>query len=230
MARIRHAVILAAGRGQRLMPLTADRPKPMVRYLDSTLIAHSISKIRRHIEYLHVTVGYRGAMLAHHLIELGVSSVFNTEGKTNSWWIHNTVLANLNEPIFVLTCDNVTSLDFGLLESDYYNRHEPACMLVPVIPVPGLEGDYISHQNNIVTSISRTRPAAIYCSGIQVLNPLKVRSMTRDEGDFYSIWAQLIDQKQLMVSSVYPSDWFSVDTIADLDQVEVANRARPLSK
>lgn len=230
MARIRHAVILAAGRGQRLMPLTADRPKPMVRYRDSTLIAHSISKVRLHIEFLHVTVGYRGAMLAQHLIELGVSCVFNTEGKTNSWWIHNTVLANLDEPLFVLTCDNVTTLDFSMLERDYYDRGEPACMLVPVLPVPGLEGDYIVHENNIVTSISRSRPAAIYCSGIQVLNPHKVRSMTRNEGDFYSTWEQLIERKQLMVSSVYPSEWFSVDTMADLDRLELTKRNAPLSK
>ncbi|MEA2173724.1 MAG: hypothetical protein QOD00_1316, partial [Blastocatellia bacterium] len=110
MARINHAIIMAAGRGQRMMPLTEDIPKAMAPYNGSTLIAQGIDKIRKHIPFIHITVGYKGAMLAQHVIQHGVSSVFNTEGHSNSWWIYNTLLKCLNEPMFVLTCDNVVEL------------------------------------------------------------------------------------------------------------------------
>ena len=102
---VNHALIMAGGRGMRLMPLTDIVPKAMVPYNGSTLIATGISKIRKHIPNIYITVGYKGAMLAKHVIEHNVSAIFNTEGKDNAWWIFNTLLKHLDEPIFVLTCD-----------------------------------------------------------------------------------------------------------------------------
>lgn len=209
---IRHALIMAAGRGQRMMPLTDALPKPMAPYRGSTLIAEGIARLTDRIENIHITVGYKGAMLAQHVIERGVRTVFNTDGRPNSWWIYNTLLSRLDEPIYVLTCDNVVELDFDLLEQNYRQIGEPACMLVPVLPVPGLEGDYIFHEGHRVTALDRSMPAEMYCSGIQILNPRRVNELTSDEGDFYAVWRQLIEREQLMVSSVYPKKWISVDT------------------
>lgn len=225
MPFIRHAVIMAAGRGQRMMPLTSALPKPMAPFMDTTLIAHGIEKIRRHVPNVHVTVGYKGAMLAQHLIEHAVSSVINTDGQPNSWWIYNSLLRHLDEPVYVLTCDNITELDFALLENDYRSRGEPACMLVPVTPVAGLEGDYIFNDGPFVTDISRARESASYCSGIQVLNPRSVRQLTEEGENFYSVWRQLIEERQLLVSSVYPKKWIGVETMDDLHRVNQLSAA-----
>ena len=216
MGRIRHALIMAAGRGQRMMPATDDLPKPMIPYLQSTLVASGIERIRPFIDHVHVTVGYKGAMLARHLIEHGVSSVHNTDGRSNSWWIHHTLLSQLDEPVFVLTCDNITELDFDALADDYFRLGEPPCLLVPVKPVEALEGDYIFHDGPVVTDLDRNRPAPTYCSGIQVLNPRKVIALTSGAGDFGSLWRELIAQRALLVSSIQPSHWFSVDTMQQL--------------
>ena len=216
MGQINHAIIMAAGRGARMSPLTDDIPKPMAPYGTSTLIASGIEKIRDRIPHIHVTVGYKKAMLAQHVIEHGACSVFNTEGQSNSWWIYNTLLRDLNEPIYVLTSDNVVDLDFDLMEQNYHALDNPACMLVPVKPVEGLEGDYIFHENHIVTELNRYKPSDIYCSGIQILNPSKVNQLTNEGEDFYSVWQQLIEKQQLKSSSVYPKRWFTVDTVAQL--------------
>ncbi len=220
MSKIRHAMILAAGRGQRMMPLTDELPKPMAPYNGSTLIAQGIAEIKKKIDKVHVTVGYKKAMLAQHVIEHGATSVFNTEGQSNSWWIYNTLLRDLNEPVCVLTCDNVVDIDVDLLEADYFGLGEPAGMLVPVLPVPGLEGDYIFHDDHVVKEVNREKPSPIYCSGIQVLNPLKINQLTSESGDFYSVWNQLIAREQLFVSSVYPKRWFSVDTVEHLAMLQ----------
>jgi len=220
MGEIKHAVIMAGGRGHRLMPLTADIPKAMVPYSGSTLICRGIQQLRRHIAHIHITVGYRGAMLAEHVIQNGVSSVFNTQGKSNSWWVYNTLLKGLDEPVYVLTCDNVMELDFGLLETDYFKYGGPACMIVPVKPVVGLEGDYIFHRNNVVTELSRNRESDIYCSGVQVINPAEVNRLTTEGDDFYSLWTQLITQQKVIASRIYPKRWFSVDTEEQLRRLE----------
>jgi NDP-sugar pyrophosphorylase family protein len=217
VSEIRHVLIMAAGRGQRMAPLTDVVPKPMAPYRGSTLIAEGIARVARRLPHIHVTVGYKGAMLAQHVIQLGVASVFNTEGHPNSWWIYNTLLRHLDEPVYVLTCDNLIDLDFDLLEQNYEELGEPACMLVPVHPVPGLEGDFIFREGHVVTAVDRHRPADIYCSGIQILNPACVNRLTEDRGDFYSVWSQLIAQRKLSVSSVYPKTWIAVDTLAALN-------------
>lgn len=207
---------MAAGRGLRMMPLTEAIPKPMAPFLGSTLIASGIGRIAEKLEKIHVTVGYKGAMLAQHVIEHGACSVFNTEGRGNCWWIYNTLLRNLNEPVYVLTCDNVVDLDFDLLEENYFSLGEPPCMVIPVRPVTGLEGDYIFHQDQVVTEISREKPSEIYCSGIQILNPARINKLTTEGESFYKVWSQLIGQRELTVSSIYPEKWYAVDTIDQL--------------
>src|ERR1041385_2194179 len=216
MKEIRHALIMAAGRGNRMMPLTAIIPKPMAPYMNSTLIADGISRIRPHFQEIHITVGYKGATLAEHVITEGVSSVFNTSGQGNAWWIYNTLMKYVDEPTLVLTCDNVVELDYQQLVSEYYRVDAPACMVVPVKPIPGLEGDYIFQERNIVTAIDRNKPSDRYCSGIQIVNPYRINQMTRPSEDFYQVWEQLIQRRQVHSSDIYPQRWFAVDTLGHL--------------
>jgi NDP-sugar pyrophosphorylase family protein len=225
MARIRHAVIMAAGRGQRMMPLTEAMPKAMAPFRGSTLIARGIEQIRKHIEFVHVTVGYKGAMLAQHVIQHGAASVFNTEGQGNCWWIYNTLLRHIAEPVFVLTCDNVVELDFASLERDYFESGAPACMLVPVRPVPGLDGDYIFRQGNVVLDIDRHRPSDSYCSGIQIVNPAEIEARAEGAADFYGVWRKLIPQRQVLTSRDYPKTWITIDTLDQLTRAALSESA-----
>ena len=217
---VNYALIMAAGRGTRLMPLTDLVPKAMVPLNGSTLIAIGIDKIRKYIPNIYITVGYKGAMLAKHVIEHNVTGIFNTEGHDNAWWIFNTLMKNLNEPIFVLTCDNVTDLDFEMLSNEYFSFNSPACMVVPVKPVEGLEGDYIFHDNNLVKKLSRHEPADSYCSGIQVLNPYKINQLMEPVENFYDLWNRLIEKDQLYCSRTFPSKWFVVDTVEQLKRLK----------
>jgi NDP-sugar pyrophosphorylase family protein len=223
MFKINHAIIMAAGRGSRMMPLTNSIPKAMAQLGDTTLIVNGIEKIKKVLDNIHITVGYKKSDLAKHVIENHVSSVFNTESKGNAWWIFNTLLKNLDEPIFVLTCDNVIDLNFEKLSKNYFELGEPACMVVPVKPVDGLEGDYIFENEGIITELNRTKETDKYCSGIQVLNPKKINELCTVKEDFYSIWNQLISQKQLYCSNVFPSKWFTVDTMQQLDEINHAS-------
>lgn len=207
---------MAAGRGVRMRPMTDTIPKAMAPFRGETLIANGIRMIKKHVANVHVTVGYMSAMLAEHLMHIGVTSVHNTEGHANSWWIYHTLLAYVNEPIFVLTCDNVVDLNFALLSHDYYEIGAPACMLVPARPVAGLDGDFIDHIERCVTRVQRIEPRQIYCSGIQVINPYAVAQSTTERANFYDVWNQLIAQRQLYISSVYPKAWYTVDTAEQL--------------
>lgn len=214
---IQHALIMAAGRGNRMRPLSDILPKAMMPYNGDTLIGNSLSMLNQCVPHVHVTVGYKRSMLSQYLMERGVNSIFNTEGHGNSWWIGSTLMQYLDEPILVLTTDNVTELDMDFFTAEYYRLQAPACMLVPVTPIPSIEGDYIEHLNGTVIHLQRQIPGKIYCSGIQVLNPAKIISLVgRSEEDFSAVWNQLIAKKELKVCSVYPKAWFSIDTLEHL--------------
>jgi NDP-sugar pyrophosphorylase family protein len=214
---IQHALIMAAGRGNRMRPLSDILPKAMMPYNGDTLIGNSLAMLNECVSCVHVTVGYKRAMLSQYLMERGVNSIFNTEGHGNAWWIANTLMRYLDEPVLVLTTDNVTELDLQFLISEYYRLQMPACMLVPVLPIPSVEGDYIEHADGTVLRLQRDAPKEIYCSGIQIINPTHVLSLVgQHTEDFGLIWTSLIAEQQLKVSNIYPKTWFSVDTLEHL--------------
>jgi NDP-sugar pyrophosphorylase family protein len=205
---------MAAGRGSRMIPLTNDLPKAMAPYEGSTLIANGIKRLKPSVKYIYVTVGYKGAIL-----DIGVSGLFDTSGKDNGWWIFNTLMMELDKPIFVLTCDNITQLDFNMISKEYFKFGSPAGMIVPVAPIDGIEGDYIFHEDNKIKSLSRERKSDIYCSGIQVINPSKVNKIVKPADNFYDIWSQLIIKNELYCSNVYPKKWYTADTLEQLKNI-----------
>lgn len=218
---IKHALIMAAGRGNRMRPLSDLVPKAMVPFKGGTLISHGLDMLRHEVGSIHVTVGYKSAILSEYLMSEGnVASILNTDGHNNSWWIYNTLMRYIDEPVLVLTCDNITELDFQFINSEYNRLGRPACMLVPVKPINGIEGDYITSENGFVTSLERSIPTDSYCSGIQVLNPFRVNALTRGEDSFYTVWNHLMQVKELKTSLNYPKKWFSVDTLEQLKSHE----------
>ena len=215
---IQHALIMAAGRGNRMRPLTDVLPKPLVAYKGDTLIGNSLKSLTGQVAHIHVTVGYKKATLSEYLMTRGgVDSIINTEGYGNAWWIQHTLLQYVDEPILVLTTDNITELDLSFFSSEYQRLGSPACMLIPVQPVPGVDGDYIEHDDGMVISLQRLQPKEMYCSGIQVLNPKSIYRYIEDDFDDFSIvWERLICMRKLLVSQVYPKHWFSIDTLEQL--------------
>ena len=218
--KIETVLILAAGRGMRMMPLTNIVPKAMAPYANSTIIHAGITEIQKYIKNIYITVGYKGPILAEHVIQYDVSGVINTNGHGNSWWIFNTIMKYLDNPILVLTCDNITKLNFNEIEDNYNNLGNPPCMLIPVKPVEGLDGDYIETNNGIVKRISREIKSDIYCSGMQVINPKKINHICRESENFYDVWNHLIKNRELKNSKVYSEKWISIDTLEQLEEYE----------
>jgi len=211
--KIDDAFIMAAGRGLRLMPLTKKIPKGMIKYKESSLIVNGINRLRKFIKNVHISVGYKGPILAKHLIENNVNTIINTNGKGNAWWVFHSVFKNFDNPIFVLTCDNVTQINFKKIEKDYNKLGRPLCMIVPTKPINGLAGDYIFRKKNIISKLSRKKKSDIYCTGIQVLNLKNINKAIKRTDDFNILWRRLIKINQLYVSNILPEKWFTVDDV-----------------
>ena len=219
--KINDAIILAAGRGVRMRPLTNTIPKAMAPINGTTLIYEGINKIRKNIKNIYITVGHKKSILASHVIKKNITAIINTNNKGNAWWIYNSLLSYSRKPIFVLTCDNVVKMDFNLLIEEYLDKGSPHCMIVPAKPVPGISGDYIfKDKNNLIKRLSRKKKSNLYCSGIQILNlPLIIKD-TKKCSDFKNLWKQLIEKKLLYCSANIPISWYSIDNLKQLKEIE----------
>jgi NDP-sugar pyrophosphorylase family protein len=63
------AVILAAGKGVRMQPLTLDRPKQLVHVMGKPIIEHVFELLPEAVSEVILVVGYKGEMLRSHLGE-----------------------------------------------------------------------------------------------------------------------------------------------------------------
>ena len=109
---IRRAMVMAAGLGTRMRPLTDDRPKPLITVGGKTLIDHSLDRlVAAGVEMAVVNLHYRAQMLKAHLdkrrdIEIRYSSeddaLLDTGGGVVKALPHFQ-----DEPFFILNSDSI---------------------------------------------------------------------------------------------------------------------------
>jgi MurNAc alpha-1-phosphate uridylyltransferase len=222
---------MAAGEGKRLNQLTHEFPKALIDVKGKSLISYSLDQITEIIKEVYITVGYEKEKVTEYLLHKKEYKIIDTTGKGNAWWIFNTIFREIDEPVLVLPCDLITHLDISFIMKNYRKREEPACFLVPVVPVDGIDCDYIYGKEGIVYSLSREKKSALYCSGIQVLNPNKIYRLCKHSDNFTELWSILIENKMLYYSDIYPYYWYSINTELQLMEYNAhSGETVPISK
>ena len=60
------AVVLCAGKGTRLLPLTENRPKPMIPIGGKAILEHIIDKIHPFVDKIYLIVKYKKDIIIEH--------------------------------------------------------------------------------------------------------------------------------------------------------------------
>jgi dTDP-glucose pyrophosphorylase len=120
------AVIMAGGMGTRLMPLTADTPKPMLPVGDRPLLERTIERLREAgIVQLSVATHHLAERITEHFGDgqrFGVSIQYLTEEKPLGTAGGLGLLGQADGPILVINGDILTRVDFRDMLA-YHRRH-----------------------------------------------------------------------------------------------------------
>lgn len=147
------AMVLAAGRGERMRPLSDRTPKPLLSVGGKPLIGHLLQGLARAgIREIVINLSWRGEQIREALGEgaaYGVQILYSEEGpvplETGGGVLHALPLLG-EEPFLVVSGDIWTEFDFGRLRLDA--GAEARIVLVPNPPYHargdfGLEGDRV---------------------------------------------------------------------------------------
>jgi len=124
------AVLLAGGRGRRLVPFTIVFPKPLAPIGDVPIIDIILHQLRNHgIKKVHISVGYLSALIEAYLATrggvAGLSIAYIRESTPLGTAGPAQMLAHQAQPVLVLNGDLLTTFDFRRFIA-FYEEERPA--------------------------------------------------------------------------------------------------------
>lgn len=200
-------MILAAGFGKRLYPLTNNCPKPLIKIGNETLLSNTIKFLEEFgINEIIINTHYLGDQIKKYINEKKFKSkitIINENEKIldTGGGILN-VLKYFNESFLCINPDTIWNLNYiqelKKLESDFF-LNKKKCSLLVVNKIKSfdknLKGDF-SLGNGLITREKNENFKYIY-TGLQILDP-KVFSNINDKiFSINLIWDKLIKINQL---------------------------------
>jgi len=159
------AVIMAGGKGERLMPLTKDTPKPMLKVGDKPIIEYNVDRLQKFgIKNIHITINYLGNQIQEHFksgFERGLNIHYVREEKPMGTIGSITMVPSFKEDIVLLmNSDLLTNVDFG----DFYREFIKSGAQMGVATIPhhiDLPYAILELQDSTVTSL-KEKPRYTY--------------------------------------------------------------------
>ena len=212
------AMILAAGRGERMRPLTDDTPKPLLRIGGQTLIEHHVHALAQAgITELVINHAYLGDQLVRALGDgnaYGVSITWSPEpddALETGGGIHNALPLLGDAPFLVVNADVWTDYPF----EDLPNAPDGLAHLVMVDnPAHHPDGDFALSNGQL----SQQGPHRLTFSGIGVYRPALFADCTPGAFPLAPLLRAAMD-KDAVSGEHYTGRWFDIGTPERLAEV-----------
>lgn len=216
------AMVMAAGMGKRMRPLTATQPKPMVRVAGKPLIDHALDRLSEAgVARAVVNVHYLADALEAHLALRDAPKVVISDERealleTGGGMIK--AQSQLADPFFCLNADNIW-LDgprgaFADL-SERWNADEMDALLLVVPHIRaanfGGTGDFYMDPNGQLSRRKAGLIAPFIYTGIQLVSHRLLRDAPQGKFSTNILWNRAIEEGRLFGVS-FTGQWFEVGT------------------
>ena len=228
------AMVLAAGLGKRMRPLTATKPKPLIEVGGKALLDHVLEKLRAAgVRKIVVNVHYLADALEAHLatrphgLEVVISDERGLLMETGGGLIKAAPLID-SDPFLALNSDNLwidgPADTIKLLASQWDEaKMDALLLLVPqarALNHKGL-GDFHMDRAGRIRRRERSRVAPFVFTGIQMVSKRLLREAP--EGPFSTnlLWDRAIGEGRAF-GAVHQGLWFDVGTPQSIPMTEAA--------
>ena len=203
--KVKHAMILAAGLGTRMKPLTLETPKPLIKIGSKNLLERSINLLENYgIEQIIINV--------HHLADQIEKFILNLQSKvkitisnekdllldTGGGVKKGTKIFGEN-PFFVLNPDTLWLRDYleemESLEKNFFEKEKPCLLLVNkrLSFDTSFKGDF-NLKNNIV---SKDIENNFIFTGLQLIDRNYFDPIDKKVFSMNEVWNKLINENRL---------------------------------
>lgn len=219
------AMILAAGRGERLRPITDHQPKALCKLLNKPLLAYHLTRLAEAgYQRIIINHAYLGSHIRHYIHTLdmqGLHIQFSPEPpgglETGGGIVHALALLG-SEPFITVNADIYCDYDVAQL-------HLPPDSLSHVIlvnkPMYRSHGDYGLSSSGQLNNEDKTH----VFSGITAYHPDFFKHAHHGR---YSVTPMMREwvEKQRVTGEIHRGHWFDIGTLAQLADAENALKKR----
>ncbi len=202
---IKYAMILAAGLGKRMQPLTLKIPKPLLEINNSTLLERAINLLISHgVREISINVHYLPDQIKSFINRKKFQVNITISNEENLLDTGGGVLKGTQDfgdnPFFVINPDTVWSkhylVELKNLEDIYFKNKKPTLLLVnkKLSIDPSFKGDF--NLNN--EKISKDIENQFIFTGLQIINRDALISEKSEVFSMNKVWNKLIKDKNLL--------------------------------
>lgn len=226
------AMVMAAGLGKRMRPLTASQPKPLVRVAGRALIDHALDRMRdAGIARAVVNVHYLADALEAHVLarqapEVVISDERGALLETGGGMVKAQAAGLLPDPFFCVNADSIW-LDgprnaFADLSAHWdASRMDALLLVVPHTRARNFAGagDFYMDPAGRLKRKQAGRIAPYIYTGIQVVSHRLLRDAPQGAFSTNVLWNRAIDERRLF-GTVFTGQWLEVGEPAHVAATE----------
>ena len=212
------AMILAAGRGERMRPLTDTVPKPLLEVNGKALIVYQIEALETaNIKELIINTGHLGEQIQYELgtgNHLGVDIVYSDEGENileTAGGIIQALPLLGDDPFIVTNADIFTDFDYATLpEEPDYDAH----LVLVDNPAHNLKGDFFLENGRVLQQGS----LKLTYSGISIFHPHFFEDISPGRAPLAPLLLKAAQEKRLG-GQHFTGEWLDIGTPARLKEL-----------
>jgi len=201
------AMILSAGYGKRLHPLTLQCPKPLLKIYNETLLSNTIKFLERYgIKQVVINVHYLRDQIIDYIkknkFNLNIKIIKEEEKILDTGGGILNAIKYFDETFLCINPDTIWSLDYikelRILEKDFFLKKSKCSMLVVNKKKSfdkSFSGDF-NLKDGLINRENKNHLQYIY-TGLQFINPDIFKDIKKEVFSINPIWNKLIESKEL---------------------------------
>ena len=214
-------MILAAGYGKRMLPLTKTIPKPLLEVAGKTLIQRNIEALLNEgFEDFIINTSYLGSMIKNHVNQKFPSTKINFSEEDQPLGTGGGIVKALSligeDPFILINADISHDISIKSLKKNIISAH----IIGVENPDHNINGDFSLDGDIVVIKEGKND---FTWTGISVVNPL-IFNKYKDHDGFFNIWDPVMlacISDRSVTGEITKDKWIDTGTV---DRLELANK------